>query len=271
MDYRTAMTNLNSRTAEYEASGDKDGLLLLEGLRNRLLQLGLGKQTLKLLVLQDYATAFGLGEVRLDADVCDRLRSRSPRRTEQAVDAVDLPTVQSGHESEVKSNEEGVFASLIEVAKPLLEAKPDAKLLAPWIKAALASRPETLVLHAYLSPTSPRHSALLRIVMIGSVIDLNTSAQYFKALSRAAYWAARYRGPVYFPHIQLAFPLAFFTLAAKMEGLYLKQFKKMCLELGLDTESFTKLECLIATTLPSRARTYESIELESLQPEPFGF
>jgi hypothetical protein len=271
MDYRTAMTNLNSRTAEYEASGDKDGLLLLEGLRNRLLQLGLGKQTLKLLVLQDYATAFGLGEVRLDADVCDRLRSRSPRRTEQAVDAVDLPTVQSGHESEVKSNEEGVFASLIEVAKPLLEAKPDAKLLAPWIKAALASRPETLVLHAYLSPTSPRHSALLRIVMIGSVIDLNTSAQYFKALSRAAYWAARYRGPVYFPDIQLAFPLAFFTLAAKMEGLYLKHFKKMCLELGLHTDSFTKLECLIATTLPSRARTYESIELESLQPEPFGF
>ena len=277
MDYRTAMTNFNSRTAEYEASGDKDGLLLLEGLRNRLLQLGLGKQTLKLVVLQDYATAFGLGEVRLDADVCDRLRSRSPRRTEQAVDAVDLPTVQSGHESEVKSNEEGVFSSVIEVAKPLLEATPAARaalghrVTERGIKFGLPSRPETLVLHAYLSPTSPRYQTLLRIVMIGTVIDLNTSAQYFKALSRAAYWAARYRGPVYFPHIQLAFPLAFFTLAAKMEGLYLKKFKKMCLELGLDTDSFTKLECLVATKLPSRARTYESIELEALQLEPFGF
>ncbi len=56
-----------------------------------------------------------------------------------------------------------------------------------------------------------------------------------------------------------------------MEGLYLKTFKKMCLELGLDTDSFTKLECLVAMKLPSRARTYESIELEALQLEPFGF
>ena len=106
MDYCTALTHFNQTSDDYEASGDEEGRVLLESLRRRLLKLGLGRQSLKLVVVQEYATAFGLGEVKLHADVRDRSRSRSPLRAEQAVAAVDTAMVKPGEESAVKSGEE---------------------------------------------------------------------------------------------------------------------------------------------------------------------